>query len=93
MSSERDTCLRRADDAKQRAAQAMEPSIKSAYEKVAEYRIARVESLLAAEKITKTPSKKLTALPPSDVAADTQRVKESPERAGALGSTEERLAS
>jgi hypothetical protein len=36
MSLERDTCLRRADDAKQRAAQAMEPSIKSAYEKVAD---------------------------------------------------------
>src|SRR5262245_64451752 len=37
MSSERDTCLRRAEDAKQRAAQASEPSIKSAYEKAAEY--------------------------------------------------------
>jgi hypothetical protein len=35
MSSERDTCRRRADDAKQRAAQAREPFIKSAYEKVA----------------------------------------------------------
>jgi hypothetical protein len=52
MSSERDTCLRRADDAKQRAAQAAEPSIKSAYEKVAEHwmLLARLESLLAAEK-------------------------------------------
>jgi hypothetical protein len=51
---------RRADDAKQRAAQATEPSIKSAYEKVAEYwmLLARLESLLAAEKITKTPSTK-----------------------------------
>ena len=37
MSSERDACLRKADEAKQRAAQATEPSIKSAYEKVAEY--------------------------------------------------------
>ena len=37
MSSERDTCLRKADDAKQRAAQAREPFIKSAYEKVEEY--------------------------------------------------------
>jgi len=37
MSSETDTCLRKADDAKQRAAQATEPSIKSAYEKVAEH--------------------------------------------------------
>jgi hypothetical protein len=37
MSSERDTCRRRADDAKQRAAQASEPFFKSAYEKVAEY--------------------------------------------------------
>jgi hypothetical protein len=39
MSSERDTCRRKADDAMQRAAQATEPSIKSAYEKVAEYRM------------------------------------------------------
>jgi hypothetical protein len=48
MSSERDTCRRKADDAMQRAAQATEPSIKSAYEKVAEYRmlLARLESLL-----------------------------------------------
>jgi hypothetical protein len=37
MSSERDTCLQKADEAKQRAAQATEPSIKSAYEKVAEH--------------------------------------------------------
>ena len=45
-------CLRRADDAKQRAAQATEPSIKSAYEKVAEYwmLLARLESLLGDEK-------------------------------------------
>jgi hypothetical protein len=45
-------CLQRADDAKQRAAQATEPSIKSAYEKVAEYwmLLARLESLVAAEK-------------------------------------------
>jgi hypothetical protein len=52
MSSERDTCLRRADDAKQRAAQASEPSIKSAYEKMAQYwmLLARLESLLHDEK-------------------------------------------
>src|SRR5215471_16304877 len=52
MSSERDNCLRRADNANQRAAQATEPSIKSAYEKVAEHwmLLARLESLLAAEK-------------------------------------------
>jgi len=77
MSSERDTCLRRADDAKQRAAQATEPSIKSAYEKVAEHwmLLARLESLLPPKKIAKTPSKKLTALPPGDVAADAQRAK------------------
>jgi hypothetical protein len=71
MSSEKDTCLRRADDAKQRAAQATEPSIKSAYEKVAEYWmvLARLESLLAAEKIAKAPSNG-----PGDVAAaDAQR--------------------
>jgi len=37
MSSERDTCLRRAVVGLQRAAQASEPSIKSAYEKMAEY--------------------------------------------------------
>jgi hypothetical protein len=48
MSSERDTCLRKADDAKQRAAQATEPSVKSAYEKVAEHwkLLARLESLI-----------------------------------------------
>src|SRR5215813_11391664 len=51
MSSERDACLRKADEAKQRAAQATEPSIKSAYEKVAErwMLLARLESLVAAE--------------------------------------------
>jgi len=49
MSSERDICLRRADDAKRRATQATEPSIKSAYEKVAEHwmLLARLESLVA----------------------------------------------
>jgi hypothetical protein len=52
MSSERDICLRKADEAKQRAAQATEPSIKSAYEKVAEHwmLLARLESLVATEK-------------------------------------------
>ena len=52
MSSERDACLRKADEAKQRAAQATEPSIKSAYEKVAEHwmLLARLESFVAAEK-------------------------------------------
>jgi hypothetical protein len=53
-----------------KGAQATEPSIKSAYEKVAEHwmLLARLESLVAAEKkIAKTPSKKLTALPPGDV--------------------------
>ena len=32
-----------------------------------------------------TPTKKQNGLPPSSVPADTQRVKESPGRAGALG--------
>ena len=52
MSSERDACLRKADDAKRRATQATEPSIKSAYEKVAEHwmLLARLESIVAAEK-------------------------------------------
>ena len=52
MSSERDICLRRADEAKRRATQAMEPSIKSAYERVAEHwmLLARLESLLGDEK-------------------------------------------
>src|SRR5262249_49257583 len=52
MSSEGVACLRKADEAKQRAAQATEPSIKSAYEKVAEHwmLLARLESLVAAEK-------------------------------------------
>jgi hypothetical protein len=51
MSSERDICLRRADEAKQRAAQSTEPSIKSAYEKVAEHwmLLAQLDSLVAAE--------------------------------------------
>jgi hypothetical protein len=53
MSSERDACLRKADDAKQRAAQATEPFMKSAYEKVAEHwtLLARLESLIGNEKI------------------------------------------
>ena len=52
MSSERDTCRRRADDAKQRAAQATDPVIKNAYEKVAEYwmLLAQLDSLLGDEK-------------------------------------------
>jgi integrase len=37
MSSARNTCLQKADDAKQRAAQATEAFMKSAYEKVAEH--------------------------------------------------------
>jgi hypothetical protein len=53
VSSERDTCLQKADDAKQRAAQATEPFMKSAYEKVAEHwtLLARLESLIGNEKI------------------------------------------
>jgi len=52
MSSERDACRRRADEAKQRAAQATEPFVKSAYEKVAEHwtLLARLESLVGDEK-------------------------------------------
>jgi hypothetical protein len=52
MSSERDFCRRRAEDAKQRAAQASERSIKSAYEKAAEnwMLLARLDSLLGDEK-------------------------------------------
>ena len=55
MSSERDTCLKKADDAKQRAAQATEPFVKSAYEKVAEHWVllARLDSLIHDETITK----------------------------------------
>ena len=53
MSSERNTCLQKADDAKQRAAQATEPFMKSAYEKVAEHWtiLARPESLIGNKKI------------------------------------------
>jgi hypothetical protein len=49
-------CLRRAEDAKQRAAKAREPYFKSAYEKVAEHwmLLARLESLVGDEKIAKT---------------------------------------
>jgi hypothetical protein len=52
MSSERDTCLQKADEANQRAAQATEPFVKSAYEKVAEHwmLLARLESALGNEK-------------------------------------------
>jgi hypothetical protein len=52
MSSERNTSLQKADDAKQRAAQATEPFMKSAYEKVAEHwkLLARLESLISNEK-------------------------------------------
>jgi len=59
MSSERDTCLKKADDAKQRAAQATEPFVKSAYEKVAEHwkLLARLDSLVHDETITKPPTK------------------------------------
>jgi hypothetical protein len=50
MSSPSD-CLRRADEAKQRAAQATEPFVKSAYEKVAEHwmLLARLEALVGDE--------------------------------------------
>jgi hypothetical protein len=59
MSSERDTCRRKADEAKQRAAQSSEPFVKSAYEKVAEHWVllARLDSLIHDETITKPPSK------------------------------------
>jgi hypothetical protein len=55
MLSERDYCRRRVDD----AAQATEPFMKSAYEKVAEYwmLLARLDSVLGNEKTTKTPRK------------------------------------
>ena len=48
----RGDCLRRADDAKQRGAQATDPPTKSVYEKVAEYwmLLARVDSLLGDER-------------------------------------------
>jgi hypothetical protein len=48
MSSEIDTCRRKADEAKQRAAQASEPFVKSAYEKLAEHwmLLARLDSLV-----------------------------------------------
>jgi hypothetical protein len=53
MSSERNTCLQKAYDAKQRAARATEPFMKSAYKKVAEHwtLLARLESLIGNEKI------------------------------------------
>jgi hypothetical protein len=66
MSSSGD-CLQRADDAKQRAAQATDPLIKSAYERMAEYWIllARLDSLLHDEKITKTLSKAVNVCSPN----------------------------
>jgi hypothetical protein len=45
--------------------------------------LARLDSLIYDETITKPPSKKLTALLPGDVAADAQMAKGSPGRAGA----------
>ena len=52
MSSHRDACQRRAEEAKQQAAQATEPFVKSAYEKVAEHwtLLARLESLIGNER-------------------------------------------
>jgi hypothetical protein len=52
MSSERVDFRRKADDARQRAAQASEPFVKSAYEKVAEHwtLLAQLESLISNEK-------------------------------------------
>jgi len=66
MSSERDTYRQKADEARQRAAQASEPFVKSAYEKVAEHwmLLARLDSLIHDETMnsllrdeTKSPSK------------------------------------
>jgi hypothetical protein len=59
MSSERVDCRRKADDARQRAAQASEPFMRSAYEKVAEHwmLLARLDSLVHDKTITKPPSK------------------------------------
>jgi hypothetical protein len=52
MSSERVDFRRKADDARQRAAQASEPFMKSAYEKVAEHwkLLAQLESRISNEK-------------------------------------------
>jgi len=58
MSSERVDCRRKADEARQRAAQASEPFVKSAYEKVAEHwmLLARLDTIVHDETITKPPS-------------------------------------
>ena len=55
MSSERIDCRRKADDARQRAAQASEPFMRSAYEKVAEHwmLLARLDYIVYDETITK----------------------------------------
>jgi hypothetical protein len=55
MSSERVDCRRKADDARQRAAQASEPFMRSAYEKVAEHwmLLARLDYLVYDDTITK----------------------------------------
>jgi hypothetical protein len=59
MSSETDNCRRKADDARQRAAQASESFMRSAYEKAAEHwmLLARVDSLIYDETRTKPTSK------------------------------------
>ena len=55
MSSERVDCRRKADEARQRAAQASEPFMRSAYEKVAEHwmLLARLDYLVYDETIKK----------------------------------------
>jgi hypothetical protein len=59
MASERVDCRRKADDARQRAAQANEPCVRRVYEKVAEHwmLLARLDSLIHDEIITNPPSK------------------------------------
>jgi len=59
MSSEMVDCRRKADDARQRAAQASEPFVKSAYEKMAEHwmLLARLDSLIHDKTITNPPGK------------------------------------
>jgi hypothetical protein len=59
MSSEMVDCRQKADDARQRAAQASEPFVKSPYEKVAEHwmLLARLDSLIHDKTITNPPGK------------------------------------
>ena len=80
MSSERDICLRKADEAKQRARKQRNRPSRAHMKRWRSIGCYSLDWSLSSPSIAKTPTKKLTALPPGSVPADTQReqTKESP---------------